>query len=296
MSEPERDPHTGRLTTGHDWNGIKELNSPVPKLVWFFLILTTVIAVVMWVLLPTWPTGRDYTKGILNTNQYKVLDASLEAGAKQRAPWTHTFETTGFDELQADPAAMLIVRENGRRMFEDNCAMCHGRDGQGGRGFPDLTDDQWLWGGSPEDIMETLRVGVNNKHDEARLSQMLAFGRDGILDTNQRRQVVSYVQSLSEHDDASHVAALKPADIEAGRDVFAMQCATCHGVDGKGLPTMGAPNLTDDFWLYGGRRSDIEETVYGGRQGVMPFWEDRLDEVDRKILTLYVLDMGERQK
>jgi cytochrome c oxidase cbb3-type subunit 3 len=125
---------------------------------------------------------------------------------------------------------------------------------------------------------------------------MLAFGRDGILDTNQRRQVVSYVQSLSEHDDASHVAALKPADIEAGRDVFAMQCATCHGVDGKGLPTMGAPNLTDDFWLYGGRRTDIEETVYGGRQGVMPFWEDRLDEVDRKLLTLYVLDMGERQK
>lgn len=295
MSELENDPHTGRLTTGHDWNGIKELDSPIPRMVWFFLVLTTIIAIIMWVLFPAWPLGKDYTKGVLHSNQHKDLEASLERGETVRATWSAKFENQTIETLQLDPSAMVLVRANGHRLFQDNCAMCHGNDAKGARGFPDLTDDQWLWGGSPEAIMQTLRHGINANSDETRNSTMMAYGRDRMLSATQQRQVVSYVQSLSAQSSDAHAVTSFFDEVHAGSEIFAVQCSSCHGRDGKGMQTTGAPNLTDDDWLYGGSRADIEATLYNGRKGVMPHWGQRLSEVDRKMLTMYILDMRVRE-
>jgi cytochrome c oxidase cbb3-type subunit 3 len=168
--------------------------------------------------------------------------------------------------------------------------MCHGPDGKGGDGYPNLVDDQWLWGGDPETIMETLRVGVNSGHDEARISQMMAYGRDGILTLEQRRAVAAFVISLSSSD---HTTPEDAETLSLGAEVFEQQCVSCHGPDGRGMQSVGAPNLTDDFWIYGGDITSIDNTLRDGRQGVMPNWDERLSLADRKVLTLYIDDLAQ---
>ena len=287
MAVEERDPHTGYMTTGHEWNGIKELNTPVPRPVYFFLVVTAAFAVVYWLLMPAWPLGVTYTKGLLGIDQRQSVAEALEEAAAQRAAWTQRIETADFAEIQADPQLTAIVRQTGRTLFGDNCSVCHGTHATGGPGFPNLTSGSWLWGGEPEAIAETLRVGINATHPDTRTGQMLAFGKDGILPRADVEKVVTYVQSLSDPS-----IAATPEQLDAGREVFLANCASCHGEDGKGMTDTGAPNLTDRFWIYGGDRQSIFTTVYGGRQGHMPSWEDRLSPLDRKILALYVLDLG----
>ncbi|GJL91196.1 cytochrome-c oxidase, cbb3-type subunit III [Hyphococcus sp.] len=288
MGKPVRDPYTGRMTTGHEWNGIIELNTPVPKLVLLFLALTFLSSVIIWLLAPAWPGLNGYTKGILGIDQRTTLEHSLKKSAIKTAQWRANIENLPFDDISRNSALMATVRDHGARLFEDNCAMCHGPDGQGGGGFPNLVDDQWLWGGDPETIMETLRVGVNSGHDEARISQMMAYGRDGILTLEQRRAVAKFVLSLSSDDEQ------EPTDAEVlplGAEVFGQHCVSCHGPDGRGMQSVGAPNLTDDFWIYGGDTASIEETLRNGRQGVMPNWDERLSIADRKVLTLYIREL-----
>ncbi len=289
MSIGERDRHTGQMMTGHDWNGIKELNTPVPRVVYFFLILAFAFSVGYWLLMPAWPYGVSYTRGLLGVTQHSGVDADLKQAASDRAVWTAKIESMNFADIQADPALMRAVRETGRTLFGDNCAVCHGTDARGGKGFPNLRDGAWLWGGSAEAVSETIRVGINSPHEETRTSQMLAFGRDGMLGRDAILDVVAYVRSLS---DPALATGPEGAHVVAGKEVFEKNCASCHGVDGKGNTDLGAPNLTDDFWLYGGDRQSIFTTVYGGRQGHMPNWDQRLSDVDRKILTLYILDLG----
>jgi cytochrome c oxidase cbb3-type subunit 3 len=181
---------------------------------------------------------------------------------------------------------MEVVRETGRTLFGDNCAACHGRDAQGGKGFPNLTTQSWLWGGTPEAIAETIRVGINSAHPETRTSQMPAFGHDGMLKSNEIDNVVAFVRSLSN----PAAKDLPAAKVAAGKTLFAANCAACHGEDAKGNSEVGAPNLTDPFWIYGGDAQTIETTVWGGRQGHMPTWESRLPALDRKILALYLVE------
>lgn len=288
MSVGERDPHTGHMTTGHEWNGITELNTPVPRAVWFFLIATFLFSLVYWVLMPAWPLGVTYTKGLLGIDQRDVVAAKVEAAAAAREPWAARLRDADFAAIQADADLMLIVREAGHPLFADNCAVCHGTRGSGGKGYPDLTANAWLWGGDAETIAETIRVGINSGHDETRISQMMAFGRDGMLDRKAILAVTAYVQSLSN----PAIAADDAAAVESGGVVFAENCAACHGDDGRGIPEMGAPDLTDASWIYGGNRQAIYNTIYNGREGHMPHWENRLSELERKILTLYVLDLG----
>lgn len=293
MEIGERDPYTGHMTTGHDWNGIKELNTRVPWPVYFFLILAAAFSVVYWVLMPAWPLGATYTKGLLGIDQRTTVDAHLRQAALDRAVWAQRIETASFEEILADPTLMQAVRETGGAVFGDNCAVCHGTDARGGRGYPDLTDASWLWGGEPEAVAETLRVGINAPHEETRVSQMMAFGRDQILDRAAILNVVAYVQALSD----PQLASGPQADaIAAGKEVFAENCASCHGEDGTGGPEFGAPNLADSFWIYGGDRQSIFTTVFDGRQGHMPDWEGRLTVTERKILTLYVLDLGAKRQ
>ena len=170
-----------------------------------------------------------------------------------------------YADIEADPALAGPAGQAGRTLFNDNCAACHGVGGTGGPGYPDLAAKAWLWGGEPETIEETIRVGINSTNDDTRTSQMLAFGRDGILPAEGNAE-----------------------RIEAGKQVFADNCVACHGEDARGNHDVGAPNLTDDSWIYGGDEQSVYTSVFSGRQGHMPHWDSRLSPLQIKLLTLYV--------
>ncbi|MHA3794209.1 cytochrome-c oxidase, cbb3-type subunit III [Rhizorhabdus wittichii] len=289
MAVGERDPHSGHMTTGHEWNGIKELNTPVPKAVWFFLIVTVIFSVGYWVLMPAWPLGRTYSRGLLDNDQKEIVAKRVSAAADARAAWTRRIATSNYDQIRADPALMANVREDGHRLFGDNCAACHGMDAKGHAGFPNLTDRDWLWGGDPDTIAHTIAVGINSPASkDTRVSQMLAFGKDGILANDAVLAVADYVKSLSDPAWAKG----KAVSVAKGREVFAANCVACHGDQGHGNAQLGAPDLTDRTWLYGGDIDAIYASIHNGRQGEMPAWEHRLSPVDRKILTVFLLDKG----
>ena len=285
MSVKDRDPLTGHQTTGHEWNGITELNTRVPRAVWFFIIVTHLWALIVWILLPTWPLVTTYTKGLLGTDQREEVAEDIAVANAARADWTTRIADLSVEEIRTDPTLMAPVADTAHALFGDNCAGCHGSDAAGGPGFPSLVDDAWLWGGDADTIMETLRVGINAQHPETRYAQMLAFGEQGILPREDIRIVVDYVQSLSGTE-------APPERLATGEEIYASNCASCHGEDGTGMTELGAPNLTDDFWVYGGSDENMFDTIWGGRMGWMPAWEDRLTLEDRKILTLYLQDLA----
>jgi cytochrome c oxidase cbb3-type subunit III len=289
MAIEEIDPVSGHVTTGHQWNGIKELDTPVPRGVLIFLIVTHLFAVIWWFVMPTWPLGNTYTKGLLGADQRKIVEEKLVQADAARAPWVNAIEKSSFDEILANPQLMQVVMKTGHQLFGDNCAACHGRDGKAGDNYPDLTDHDWIWGGGPERIAETMRVGVNALHAESRAARMPSFGRDKMLDQTQVGNVATYVYSLS-NPLASTPQTI--ARIEAGRQVFLTNCAACHGEDAKGNQDLGAPNLSDRFWIYGGDFEKIITTIHGGRQGHMPTWDERLSPAEIKILALYVYSLG----
>jgi cytochrome c oxidase cbb3-type subunit 3 len=289
MAVEELDPVSGHRTTGHEWNGIKELDTPVPRGVLIFIVVTHLWALIWWVLMPTWPLITTYTKGLLGTDQHEMVERDLVAAQAERAAWMKAIETASFEEIQADEDLMRIVRNTGRQLFGDNCAACHGADGRGRSNYPDLTDDDWLWGGGPERIAETMRIGINSRHENTRVAQMPAFGRDAMLDRTQVRNVATYVHSLS------NPATSTPQNVEqvqAGKEIFLTTCAACHGEDARGNREVGAPNLTDRYWVYGGDLQAIIASVHGGRQGHMPTWDERLTPAEIKMLALYVDSLG----
>ena len=293
MEIKEVDPVSGRETTGHTWNGISELDTPIPRGVLLFLIITHIFAVIWWVLMPTWPLGETYTKGVLGVDQKTTVEASLEEGVRARVSWVSSVETLAYDEIRANERLMAAVRTNGNQLFGDNCAACHGRDGKGRENYPDLTDNDWIWGGGPEAIAQTLTVGVNSSHPESRIGQMPAFGRDEMLDAQQVWDVATFVTSLSD----PNVSTADNIDrVDRGREVFQSTCIACHGDDAKGNPELGAPNLTDNRWVYGGTLQRIIATIHGGRQGHMPTWDERLTPVEIKVLALYVDDFGKGRR
>lgn len=288
----EQDPVTGRKTTGHEWNGITELDTPVPRGILLFLIVTHIWAVAWWFFVPTWPLGTTYTKGLLGIDQRTQVEERVVEGQQARQDWVARIESEPYDAILADEGLMQIVRSSGPQLFGDNCAACHGRDGRGRANYPDLTDDDWIWGGGPELIEQTLRVGINADHPETRFGQMPAFGRDEMLDRDQVRQVAAYVYSLTNPD----YSTTENIDrIQAGEQVYAETCSACHGETGEGSVDAGAPNLTDDYWLYGGDLETIIASIHGGRQGHMPTWDERLTDGEIRLLSLYVHDLGTRQ-
>lgn len=292
MALGERDKFTGHMTTGHEWNGIRELNTPVPRIVWAFLGTTAAFAIVWTLLMPSWPGISGYFRGILGVDQRVAVEEAVAMGAEERAIWLERIASGDFAAIQADPDLMAVVRSTGGTLFADNCAACHGAGGSGNAGYPNIAESPMMWGDDPQIIAETIRVGINAAHPQTRYAQMLAFGRDGMLDAESIDAVVSYVQSLSDPGIVDeHTAA-----VEAGTTIFADNCAGCHGTDAKGMVETGAPNLTDPFWTYGGDRQTIRTSIYGGRQGVMPTWEARFNPAEIKLLALYVLSLREEQQ
>ncbi|MCJ8143302.1 cytochrome-c oxidase, cbb3-type subunit III [Ancylobacter sp. A5.8] len=282
--KPERDPVTGRLTTGHEWNGLTELDTPVPKPVYFFLIVFLLFCVGYWLLMPAWPLGTTYTKGLLHQDERASVTARVKAAAEQRASWTSMIEVDHAATVLEDAALMARVRETGRTLFADNCAMCHGMEARGGPGFPSLVSGTPLWGATTDALFQTIMVGINSDHPDSRTSQMPAFGRDGILDATQIDAVVAYVRSLSQ--------PIAPTDrIAKGRELFAANCAACHGEGGNGNSEIGVPDLTDTRWIYGGDSASIRQSIWRGRQGHMPSWDGRLQLWQRRVLALYLVDL-----
>lgn len=289
MSEAEKDPVTGQPTTGHVWNGIKELDTPVPRGVLMFLVVTHVFALIWWVLMPTWPLGWTYTPGILGVDQRQSVEQAVLDNQARRSNWTAQIDALTYDQIQADEELMGIVMQTGHRLFGDNCAACHGQDATGSANFPDLTDNDWLWGnGEPETIAETLRVGINSPHAESRFAQMPAFGRDQLLTSAEVRSVAAYVYSLSNPEPTPQNTGI----LDAGHELFLTNCAGCHGETALGDRETGTPNLADGSWLYGGDLETIITSIHGGRQGHMPTWDERLAATDIKMLALYVHELG----
>ncbi len=285
MDIGQRDPITGRMTTGHEWNGIEELDTPVPRVVLFFLAVTTLFAIGYWIAMPAWPLGTTYTRGILGIDQRDVLAKQVEAARAERAQWMDRIGAEDFAAIKADSGLMQRVAVTGRTLFADNCAVCHGIQATGGPGFPNLTAKAWLWGGAPDKIAETIAIGINSTNDDTRASQMLGFGSTGTLDTKQVGNVVDYVRSLSAEPGA---AAEEAESIKAGQEIFTANCVSCHGEDARGKQDVGAPDLTDKTWIYGGDLDSVYTSVYSGRQGHMPHWKNRLTPAEIKLLALYV--------
>ena len=281
----EKDQITGTETTGHEWDGIKELDTPLPRW-WLWTFYVTILwAIGYWILYPAWPTLTNYTHGILGASQYQSLADQMKAAQAAKADYLNRIKAASVSEIIADKDLLDFALAGGRTAFADNCAPCHGSGGAGAKGYPNLADDDWLWGGTPEAIQTTIMYGARNGNEKAHVTEMPAFGTMGILTPDQISDAAEFVLSLSGKAD-------DPAAAKRGAEIFAANCAACHGEKGEGNTDIGAPRLSDNIWLYGGDKKTIVETITNSRGGVMPAWGPRLPETTIKMLTVYVHSLG----
>jgi len=280
------DEATGKTTTGHSWDGIKELNTPLPR--WWVLTFYACIlwAVGYWIVYPAWPLLWTYTKGVSQYSSRADVAVELANLEKIRGAKMVTLGEAPLADIEKDPGLLALARARGKAVFGDNCAPCHGSGAAGAKGYPNLNDDDWIWGGSLEQIQKTIQFGARSGNADAHEGAMLAFGRDGTLKKPEIVTVANFVRSLA------GLSTAQGYDAAAGTKLFADNCAACHGDAGKGNPEMGAPNLTDNIWLYGSDEATLIETITNGRSGVMPAWVGRLDPATIKALTVYVHSLG----
>jgi cytochrome c oxidase cbb3-type subunit 3 len=284
MANIEIDEVSGTPTTGHEWDGIKELDTPMPRWwVWTFYACI-LFSVVWWVLFPSWPTLSDHWKGMIKTTDRTELVDDLALRETERAGWVEKFSALSVTEIAQDNELLNYAMAGGKVVFADNCAPCHGSQGSGSTNFPVLADDDWLWGGSLDEIETTIRFGIRADHEESRVSEMPVFG-DDYLEKDQIADAAEFVLSLGNR-------AEDKAAAERGAEVFVAECASCHGETGEGGRDFGAPSLNDGIWLYGGERADIVRQITAPRHGVMPTWAARLDDVSIKQVAIYVHSLG----
>lgn len=267
---------------GHEWDGITELDNPLPRW-WLWTFWATVVwSVGYWVAMPAWPLLDGYTRGVLGYSQRAVLARQVEDARGSQARHTGRIAALSMEEIRADPELLSFALAGGRSAFSVNCSPCHGSGAQGSVGYPNLNDDDWIWGGTLEQIAFTIRHGIRNGGDDARVSDMPAYARDEILSPSEIDDVVRHVLALGRGGSGPG----------AGAGIFAEHCATCHGEGGKGNIELGAPDLTDVIWLYGGDPRSIRDVVSNSRGGVMPGWAGRLPPEVIKKLAIYVHALG----
>jgi len=284
---PQFDAATGQSTTGHDWDGIQELNTPLPRW-WLGIFYATIIwSIGYWIVYPAWPLVTDVTRGVIGYASRIDIAQDMALLKQERAAQSKALTEASFEQIKADPELFRIATAQGKAAFGDNCAACHGVGGGGAKGYPNLNDDDWLWGGSFAEIQKTLEHGIRFAGDpDTRVSQMPAFGRDKMLDAAQIRAVANHVRSIA------GLSTEPKADLAGGAKLYADNCAACHGDQGKGNREMGAPDLTDAISLYGMDMASLTETITNSRNGVMPAWQQRLDATTIKALTVYVHSLG----
>lgn len=287
MADNKRiDAPTGTETVGHEWDGIEELNTPLPRW-WLWTFYGTIIWAVAFVALyPAWPMLNRATEGMLGWTSRGQLEQEMATRRTELAPLHAAIAATSVARLPDNPELFQAAVDGGRAAFRVHCVQCHGSGAAGSPGYPNLNDDDWLWGGDLSAIEFTIAHGARNPdHEQTRMSQMPAFGRDGMLQTGQIADLAAYVRTIS------HQRGVDAATRRGAR-LFADNCAVCHGVDGHGNRDLGAPNLTDAIWLYGGDDATIRASITNSRQGVMPRWGQRLDPVTIRMLAAYVYSLG----
>jgi cytochrome c oxidase cbb3-type subunit 3 len=277
---------SGTATTGHQWDDIRELNTPLPRWWVITFYLCIIWAVGYWFVYPAWPLLTSNTTGFLGYSSRADVAVELANLDKIRGEKMVSLGAASLADIEKDPGLLALARARGKTVFGDNCAPCHGSGAAGAKGYPNLNDDDWLWGGTLDQIMQTIQFGARSGHTKAHEGQMLAFGKDSVLKPDQIVAVANYVRALS------GLSTRPGYDATAGTKVFAENCVACHGDNAKGNPEFGAPNLTDKIWLYGSDEASLIESITNGRAGVMPAWEGRLDPVTIKAMAVYVHSLG----
>jgi len=295
MSKPKDDKNgsgevdaiSGIQTTGHDWDGLKELDNPAPR--WWLIVwlISIVFAIGYWVIFPAWPTLSGHTKGTAGWTQYTKLKAEQAEIDKRQGAYQTKFRQMSFDQVKSDPAIYEFARAGGAVVFKENCAACHGTGGEGRKGYPNLNDDDWLFGGKVDDIYHTIQVGSRSTDADTHATIMPAFGKGGMLKPDEIDDVATYVVQLQHGIPATPSAAW-----DRGQTLYATNCAACHGDSGVGNRSLGAPQLNDAIWLYGGDKKAVVKTITNSRAGVMPTWKHRLSTDDQRMAAVYVHSLG----
>jgi cytochrome c oxidase cbb3-type subunit 3 len=282
----EIDEISGTETTGHSWDGIKELNTPLPRW-WLWTFYATIVwAIGYMIAYPAIPLATTATPGLLGWSSRGDLRAELAAVEAARAQQASALADADMATILASADMRQVAEAGGRSAFKVYCIQCHGSGAQGGLGYPNLNDDDWIWGGKGEDIYITLKHGIRHPGDEnTRLAEMPAFGRDGILTPEQISDVAWYVRKLSGQENDAAAA-------ERAVTIYAENCAVCHGEQGEGIRDVGGPRLADAIWLYGGSHAQIVSQLNAPKQGVMPAWSERLSDTTIKQLAAYVHGLG----
>jgi cytochrome c oxidase cbb3-type subunit 3 len=284
------DAFSGTATTGHEWDGVRELNTPLPRW-WLWLFYATIIwSIGYWVVYPSWPLISGYTDGVFHWHSREAVVNDLAGLRAIRGPIADKVNTASLQEIRDDDQLRTFALALAKPIFLENCAPCHGSGAAGSKGYPNLNDDEWLWGGKLDDIAATVGRGIRAADPKTRAGSMPAFGRDGMMKRPDIETVADYVRSI---------AGLKvdpKADLAAGKKIYADMCASCHGAEGKGNREMGAPNLTDAIWLYGSDKAVIVDGLWNGRGGMMPAWAGRLDDSTIKALAVFIHTRGGGEK
>lgn len=280
------DQPTGVETVGHEWDGIEELNNPLPRWWVITLWLTVIFSIGYVVVYPAIPLLDRGTEGLWGWSSRDDLAKEIDAEKARRAGLLAQLEATPIEALQANPELMRAAISGGRAAFRVNCVQCHGSGAAGSLGYPNLNDDEWLWGGNLKEIEQTILHGIRQPGlASTRTSMMPSFGRDALLKPGEIDDLTSFVLTLSNR-------ARPGAASERGRALFAVNCVACHGAEGRGMRQVGAPNLADAIWLYGGRREQVAGSISTAHAGVMPAWQGKLDTATIRMLAAYVHSLG----
>lgn len=284
MADKHIDEISGIETTGHEWDGIRELNNPLPRW-WLWSFYATIVwAIAYTVVYPAWPMLTGATKGVLNYSSRAELTAEVTGAKAAQASMVEKIAALPVKDILADPQLTQFATSAGAAAFKVNCVQCHGSGAAGGAGYPNLNDDDWLWGGNIDEIHQTIAHGIRyNADTDTRVSEMPAFGE--ILKPEEVHQVAAYVVSLT---GTPHDAKM----VEPGKQIFADNCASCHGADAKGNREFGAPNLADAIWLKVEGEEQIAAQVRQPKHGVMPAWNARLGDTTVKELAVYIHSLG----
>jgi cytochrome c oxidase cbb3-type subunit III len=281
----EKDSLTGTDTTGHEWDGLKELNTPLPRW-WLYTMYACIAFAAVWVVLyPAFPFQG--ATGVTGWIAREAVVGDVRAAQSRMEPMLARIRASDPQAIAADPELRGFAVAGGRIAFANNCAGCHGAGGQGATGgFPSLADDDWIWGGTHDAIRHTIANGIRaGESDDERTSQMPRFLADGVLTLPQVNDTAEFVLSLTNRSTDAAAAG-------RGATLYAENCAACHGERGEGNRDVGAPRLSDQIWLYGGDKPSIARSIAYARAGVMPAWGQRLDPAIVNMLAVYVHALG----